>query len=117
MMRVKAVHLHPVSTMAYGINIPGILAAIGVTPLVKLNRVIPQRQARVLVEREFAREEGLLGGISTGANVAVAARLAARRAYAGKTIVTFARSAGERYLSTPLYELVGMPDLPPALVG
>jgi cysteine synthase A len=67
--------------------------------------------------RRLAREEGLLGGISTGANVAVAARLAARPEYAGKTIVTFASSSGERYLSTPLYELVGMPDLPPALVG
>jgi cysteine synthase A len=67
--------------------------------------------------RRLAREEGLLGGISTGANVAVAARLAARREYAGKTIVTFAASSGERYLSTPLYELVGMTPLPPALVG
>lgn len=67
--------------------------------------------------RRLAREEGLLGGISTGANVAVAARLAARPEYAGKTIVTFASSSGERYLSTPLYQLVGMPELPPALVG
>jgi cysteine synthase A len=67
--------------------------------------------------RRLAREEGLLGGISTGANVAVAARLAAKPEYAGKTIVTFASSSGERYLSTPLYELVGMASLPPALVG
>ena len=67
--------------------------------------------------RRLAREEGLLGGISTGANVAVAARLAARPENAGKTIVTFAASSGERYLSTPLYELVGMTNLPPALVG
>jgi hypothetical protein len=35
----------------------------------------------------------------------------------GKTIVTFASSSGERYLSTKLYELVGMPQLSPALVG
>jgi cysteine synthase A len=67
--------------------------------------------------RRLAREEGLLGGISTGANVAVAARLAALPENAGKTIVTFASSSGERYLSTPLYELVGMTNLPPALVG
>lgn len=59
--------------------------------------------------RRMAREEGLLVGISTGANLAVAYRLAIRPENAGKTIVTFACSSGERYLSTPLYELVGMP--------
>ena len=58
--------------------------------------------------RRLAREEGILAGISSGANVAVAARLASRPEYRGKTIVTFACSSGERYLSTPLYELIGM---------
>ncbi len=53
--------------------------------------------------RRLAREEGILGGISTGANVAVAARLAARPEHRGKTIVTVACSPGERYLSTALY--------------
>jgi len=57
--------------------------------------------------RRLAREEGLLVGVSTGANVAVAFRLATRPENAGKTIVTFACSTGERYLSTPLYQLVG----------
>ena len=51
------------------------------------------------------REEGIPGGISTGANVAVAARLAARPENRGKTIITFACSCGERYLSTPLFDL------------
>lgn len=54
--------------------------------------------------RKLAATEGILGGISTGANVAVAARLAARPEHAGGTIVTFACSAGERYLSTPMFE-------------
>lgn len=65
--------------------------------------------------RRLAREEGLLVGISTGANVAVAARLAMKPRNAGKTIVTFACSSGERYLSTSLYQLVGMPGSSPAL--
>lgn len=53
--------------------------------------------------RRLAREEGILGGISTGANVAVAARLAAKPENRGAVIVTVAASFGERYLSTPLY--------------
>jgi cysteine synthase A len=53
--------------------------------------------------RILAAGKGILGGISTGANVAAAVRLAQRPENRGKTIVTFACSAGERYLSTPLY--------------
>lgn len=56
--------------------------------------------------RRLAREEGILAGISSGANVCVAARLAARPENRGKTIVTVAASCGERYLSTPLFEPV-----------
>jgi cysteine synthase A len=63
--------------------------------------------------RRLAREEGLLVGVSSGANVAVAHRLASRPENAGKTIVTFACSTGERYLSTPLYQLIGMPGPSP----
>jgi cysteine synthase A len=52
----------------------------------------------------MAREEGILCGISSGANMAAAARLAAKPENRGKTIVTIAASCGERYLSTPLFE-------------
>ncbi len=53
--------------------------------------------------RRLAREEGILVGITTGANLAVASRLAARKENKGKTIVTIAPDCGERYLSTPLF--------------
>ncbi|MEM6912188.1 MAG: cysteine synthase A [Verrucomicrobiota bacterium] len=52
--------------------------------------------------RRIAKEEGILGGISTGANVWAALQVAARPENQGKTIVTIGCSTGERYLSTPL---------------
>lgn len=57
--------------------------------------------------RRLAAEEGLFVGISSGANVLAALRIAARPDMAGKAIVTLAPSTGERYLSTKLWEHVG----------
>ncbi|GAA1418257.1 cysteine synthase A [Corynebacterium durum] len=54
--------------------------------------------------RKLASEEGILGGISTGANVYAALRLAALEENRGKTIVTVACDYGERYVSTVLFD-------------
>ena len=58
----------------------------------------------VAFARRLTREEGMLVGISSGAAVAVAVRLAKQPEFAGKTIVTVLPDAGERYLSTVLYQ-------------
>ena len=54
--------------------------------------------------RNLAKEEGLLVGISSGANVYVSSLVAARSENKDKTIVTILCDTGERYLSTVLYE-------------
>jgi cysteine synthase len=51
------------------------------------------------------REEGVFGGISTGASLYGAIELAKRPENTGKNIITLFPSGGERYLSTPLWDI------------
>jgi cysteine synthase A len=58
----------------------------------------------VAMARRLAREEGILCGISSGAAVAVAARVAHEPGMEGKTIVVVLPDSGERYLTSQLFE-------------
>lgn len=58
----------------------------------------------IVSSRNLAKKEGLLVGISAGANVHVATNVASRPENKGKTIVTILCDTGERYLSAGLYE-------------
>lgn len=69
----------------------------------------------IATARRLAREEGMLLGISSGANVWAALQVAARPEFAGKTIVVIGCDTGERYLSSPLYSEIENPIVEAAL--
>ena len=65
---------------------------------------VVSNEESIEMARRLAREEGILSGISCGAAVTVAARIAREPESAGKTIVVVLPDAGERYLTTALFE-------------
>ena len=78
--------------------IPEILETSLIDEIVKVTN-----EAAFASARELARTEGILAGISSGANVWAAREIARRPENAGKLIVTILCDTGERYLSTPLW--------------
>ncbi|MGP1367600.1 MAG: cysteine synthase A [Schwartzia sp. (in: firmicutes)] len=69
------------------------------------DEVLPiANEAAFQCARKFARAEGILVGISSGAALAASVKLALRPENAGKTIVTLLPDTGDRYLSTELFE-------------
>jgi cysteine synthase A len=95
----------PASHGIQGIGANFIPSVLDLSVLHTVERVTPG--AAIAMARRLAAEEGLLVGISTGANVTAALRLARDPEAAGMTVVTVAPSTGERYLSTPLWEGYG----------
>jgi cysteine synthase A len=70
-----------------------------------VDRVEPvENEEAMEMARRLAREEGILCGISCGAATAAAVRLAQLPEFAGKTFVVILPDAGERYLSTELFD-------------
>lgn len=78
--------------------IPDILNFSLIDEIIKINS-----QEAIETARFIARREGILGGISSGANLKAAFQIAHKPENKGKTIVTIICSNGERYLSSPLY--------------
>src|SRR5579863_3173055 len=73
--------------------------------LTMVDRVeLVNNEESIEMARRLAKEEGILGGISSGAAVAVAVRLGKQAEFAGKTMVVVLPDAAERYLSTTLFE-------------
>lgn len=78
--------------------IPAVLDVKVLAEVVQVNA----DEAKEMTQR-LAKEEGILGGISSGANVAAALKIAARPENKGKLIVTVICDTGERYLSTEMF--------------
>ncbi len=79
----------------------------GTLDLAMVDRVeLVTNEESIEMARRLAREEGILSGISSGAAVAAAVRIAKEPEMKGKTVVVVLPDSGERYLSTPLFEAI-----------
>lgn len=110
---LRMVALEPASSPVLSGGTPGSTQIQGmgagfITPIMRTDLIDELIQVRdhdaIIMARRLAAEEGLLTGISSGAAAWACAELAGRAAYRGEMVVTIFPSAGERYLSTALYD-------------
>ena len=99
---LKGEKLHPGAHRIQGIGAGFIPEVLDLTVIDRIETVTDDDA--IDFARRMAREEGIICGISSGAAVAVALRLAALPEFAGKNFVVILPDSGERYLSTSLYQ-------------
>ncbi len=111
-IRICAVEPQESPLLSQGSSGPHLIQGIGanfVPPLLQrelIDEIIPVRGEDALqMARDLFQKEGISCGISSGANVFAALQLAQQPSMQGKNIVTFICDAGERYLSTKLFEI------------
>jgi cysteine synthase A len=92
--------------------VPGVLNTKSYSEVIRVTN-----EDAIAMARRAAREEGMLVGISAGANIWAALQVAGRPEMAGKTIVTIGCDTGERYLSNPVFAELDERSVEPALVS
>lgn len=97
--------LHPAPHRIQGLGAGFLPANLDLSVVDQVERV--SASEAFSAARDLAAQEGILCGISSGAAVVAARRIALDPAHAGKTIVVILPDSGERYLSTPLWEGYG----------
>ena len=104
--RLAGQELKPGAHKIQGIGAGFVPETLDLSLVDRVERV--ESEEAIEFSRRLAREEGILCGISSGAAVAAAAKLAALNEFEGKTIVVILPDAGERYLSSALFDGIGM---------